>query len=73
MPVLACRLLLLPLLRQVVVVGARWDLLREQDLPRRKAALAALRYVGLCLGAHVVVCSARDKASLAGLRIVRGL
>jgi len=61
---------LLPL--QLVVVGHKWDAVRDADLPKRKAVVAALRYLAHCFGGHLVATSTRDKASLGLFRAVLG-
>jgi hypothetical protein len=57
---------LLPM--QSIVVGTKWDRLCDEDAPKRRAVLAALRFVGLCAGAHVVCTARGDKDSLAAFR-----
>jgi hypothetical protein len=57
---------LLPM--QSIVVGTKWDRLCDEDAPKRRAALAALRFVGLCAGAHVCCTSQRDRGTLSAFR-----
>jgi hypothetical protein len=57
---------LLPM--QSIVVGTKWDRLCDEDAPKRRAVLAALRFIGLCAGAHVVCTARGDKDSLAAFR-----
>lgn len=59
---------LLPM--QVIVVGSKWDELRDVDAVKRRAILAALRYIGLRLGAHLVVTSQKDKSTLQSFKSV---
>jgi hypothetical protein len=57
---------LLPL--PTLLVGARWDLVREAPQPARSALLAALRFLALAHGAALVLTSHRDRASLGAFR-----
>ena len=61
---------LLPL--QLVVVGAKFDALRDADSPKRKAVLAALRYLALMHGGAAVTTTTRDKATLGAFRSLVG-
>ena len=47
-----------------LVVGAKWDALRDEPAPKRRAVVAALRFVALCCGAHCLTTSQSDKQSL---------
>ena len=58
--------ILLPL--QTIVVGHRWDALKDIEAPKRRIVLATLRFIGLSLGAHVVCTSIRDTATLQNFR-----
>lgn len=57
---------ILPL--QTIVVGHRWDTLKDIEAPKRRTVLAALRFIGLSLGGHVVCTSARDTSTMLNFR-----
>lgn len=62
---------LLPL--PTVFVGAKWDSLRDEPAPKRRAVVAALRFVSLCCGAHCLTVSQSDKQSLHNFKAVATL
>jgi hypothetical protein len=56
----------------VVVAGHKYDAIRDADLPKRRAVVAALRYLAHCYSAHLVTTSTRDKGTLGVFRAVMG-
>ena len=52
----------------VIIVAARWDLLRDAPAPARAALLTALRFIALAHGAALVATARGDRGSLAALR-----
>jgi hypothetical protein len=57
---------------QLLVVGHKYDAIREADSVRKKAITSALRYLAHCHGGAVVTTSSRDKSSLAAYRALLG-
>ena len=51
-----------------IVVGTKWDTLKQQDVGKRRAVLAALRYTAHIIGASVLCVSTKDRSSLAPFR-----
>ena len=49
---------------QTIIVGSKWDEFRDLEAPKRRAVLAALRFIGLCTGAHVLCVSHKDRSTL---------
>jgi hypothetical protein len=55
---------------QTIIVGSKWDEFRDLDAPKRRTVLAALRFIGLCTGAHVVCVSHKDRSTLSVFKSV---